>query len=86
MRFKVNYDWRNQESFFENLSWALKNEYNFERKEGNQKFLIGGRPCGRVTKFAGSASAAQGVAGLDPGCGHGTVCQAMLRWCPTCHN
>ena len=42
----------------------------------------GGRPHGRVVQFMCSASAAQGFAGLDPGCGHGTTHQAMLRQCP----
>ena len=41
---------------------------------------------GQVAKFAHSASAAQGFEGSDPGCGHGTAHQAMLRWHPTCHN
>ena len=27
-----------------------------------------------------------GFAGSDPGHGHGTARQAMLRWRPTCHN
>ena len=44
------------------------------------------QPCGRVVKFARSAWAAQGFIGLDPGRGHGTAHQAMLRWHPTCHN
>ena len=42
-----------------------------------------GRPGGQVVKFACSASAAQGFACSDPGCGHGTAPQAMLRLCPT---
>ena len=33
-----------------------------------------------------SASAAQGFADLDPGCGHGTPHQAMLKWRPKQHN
>ena len=32
-----------------------------------------------------SASAAQGFASSDPGLGHGTAHQAMLRQHPTCH-
>ena len=32
-----------------------------------------GQPRGRVVKFVHSDSAAQGFAGLDPGCGHGTA-------------
>ena len=39
-----------------------------------------------MVKFAFSASAVQGFAGLDPGHGHGTTHQAMLRRHPTCHN
>ena len=39
-----------------------------------------------MVKFALSASAAQSFAGSDPGCGHGTAHQAMLRWHPTCRN
>ena len=46
----------------------------------------GGQPHGRVIKFAGSASAAEDFAGLDPGCGHGTARQAPLRQRPTYHN
>ena len=48
--------------------------------------IIGGQPCGWVVKFTRSTSAAQGLAGLNPGRGHGTAHQAMLRWHPTCHN
>ena len=36
----------------------------------------------RAVKFTRSASAAQGFAGSDPGLGHGTACQATLRWHP----
>ena len=39
-----------------------------------------------MVKFALSSLAAQGFAGSDPGRGHGTDCQAMLRQRPTCHN
>ena len=39
-----------------------------------------------MVEFAHSTSAAQGLAGLDPGCRHSTAHQAMLRWHPTCHN
>ena len=44
-----------------------------------------GQTCGRVVKFVHSAAAAQGFASSDPGCGHGTTYQAMLRWHPKCH-
>ena len=62
--------------------------------EGRQKFLaikffkmIGwGQPRGRVVKFARSLSVAQGFAGSNGGCGHGTAHQAMLRQHPTCQN
>ena len=48
---------------------------------------LGGRPRGRVVTFVCStAAAAQGFAGSDPGCGHGTAHQAMLSWHPTCHS
>ena len=39
-----------------------------------------------MVKFARSAAAAQGFAGLDPGRGHGTTHQATLRRRPICHN
>ena len=42
-----------------------------------------GRFRGRVVKFTRSVAAAQGS---DPGRGHGTAGQAMLRWRPTSHN
>ena len=48
--------------------------------------LIGGSPHGRVVKFTLSALAALRFTGSDPGHGHGTICQAMLRQHPTCHN
>ena len=41
---------------------------------------------GSVVKFTWLALAAQGFAGSDPGCRHGTTGQAMLRWHPTCRN
>ena len=41
-----------------------------------------GRPCGHVVKFVHYALAAQGFTGSDPGCGHGTAHQAMLRCVP----
>ena len=45
-----------------------------------------GQPCCPVVKFTSSDSVAQGFTGLNPGHGHGTAHQAMLRQCPTCHN
>ena len=45
-----------------------------------------GWPRGRGVKFTCSAAVAQGFVGLDPGCGHGTAHQAMLRRRPTCHS
>ena len=50
------------------------------------KKLVGGRPHGRVVKFARSATAAQGFSGSDPGHRHGTAHQATLRWHPTYYN
>ena len=47
---------------------------------------VRGRPRGRVVKFARSTSTAQSFAGSDPGHGHGTAHQAMLRRHPTQHN
>ena len=47
---------------------------------------FGGRPHGRVVKFVHSALVAQGFIHLDPGHGHGTTHQAMLRQHPTEHN
>ena len=47
---------------------------------------LGGQPHGQVVKFTCSASAAQDFAGLDPGRGHGTASQAMLRQRPTYDN
>ena len=52
----------------------------------NIKVQVRGWPRGRVVKFTLSALVAQGFAGSDPGHGHGTAHQAMLRQCPTCHN
>ena len=45
----------------------------------------GGWPHGQVVKFACSFSVVQGFAGSDPGRGHGTTHQAVLRWRPTWH-
>ena len=45
--------------------------------------IILGRLCGLEVKFSCSALAAQGFTGSDPGRGHGTARQAMLRGCPT---
>ena len=54
--------------------------------KNTRKKITGGWPCGRVAKFMHSASAAQGFTRSDPGRGHGTAHQAMLRQRPTCHN
>ena len=50
------------------------------------KPIVWGQPCGRVVKITHSAPVAQGFTSLDPGRGHGTTHQVMLRWHPTCHN
>ena len=84
------------------LNYPVKNEHGLCRlrdlglylnleaitpQSGEQyKTPRGGRPHGQVVKFTHSPSAAQGFAGLDPGCRHGTACQATLRQHPTCHN
>ena len=39
-----------------------------------------------MVKFTHSTLAAKGFASLDPGHGHGTAQQGMLRWRPTQHN
>ena len=46
----------------------------------------GGWPGGQVVKFTRSTLVARGFASLDPGRGHGTTHQAMLRWRPTQHS
>ena len=43
------------------------------------KEAMRGQLCGQVVKFACSTLVALGFAGLDPGRGHGTAHQAMLR-------
>ena len=50
-----------------------------------KKQIVGAGP---VAEWLSSCStvAAQGFAGLDAGCGHGTTREAMLRRRPTCHN
>ena len=52
-------------------------------QQTSRKQHEGGQLCGRVVKFMRTAAVAQG---LDPGHGHGTVHQAMLRRHPTSHN
>jgi len=55
-----------------------------ERERAHVKFNeLGGQPHGHVVEFPCPASAAQGS---DPGQGHGTAHQAMLRGHPTWHN
>ena len=49
----------------------------------HQNLTPWGRLRGRVVKFARSAAVAQGS---DPGRGHVTARQALLRWRPTFHN
>ena len=66
-------------------SWTSRT-YLIEIPENLYIKIFRGWPRGRVVKFACSALAAQGFAGSDPGRGHGTTRQAMLRWHPTCHN
>ena len=39
-----------------------------------------------MAEFTRSIAVVQGFARLNPGRRHGTAHQAMLRWCPTCHN
>ena len=53
---------------------------------GSKNRERGGRPHGQAVKFVRSALVARGFAGSDPGRGHGTAHQAMLRQHPICHN
>ena len=55
-------------------------------KQVNSHTKFRGRLLGRAVKFARSTLAAQGFTFWDPGRGHGTTYQAMLRWRPTCQN
>ena len=50
-------------------------------RKGQKAYLKNnrGQPHGQVVKFVRSASAAQDFTGSDPGLGHGTAHQAMLR-------
>ena len=57
--------------------WRVIHVHNTKLVYKNQS------PRGRVVKFVCSTAAAQGS---DPGCGHGTARQAMLRRHPTSHN
>ena len=58
----------------------------FGEKKQRKKNIGWGQPCGRGVKFARSTLVAQGFAGSDPACRHGTAHQATSRWRPTCHN
>ena len=57
-----------------------------QQEHGAWLLHLRGRHRERAVKFVRSASAAQGFTGSDPGHGHGTARQAMLRQHPTCHN
>ena len=75
----------------ENMLWhkpvlyvcVFKNPLRIRALGENFKKSFGGRPRGRVVKFAHSVSVAQCFTGSDPGLGHGTTHQAMLRWRPS---
>ena len=69
--------------YFFVASYSVAASYSMRN---NIKNNYRGWPRGRVVMFACSASAAQGFAGSDPGRGHGTTYQAILRQYPTCHN
>ena len=60
--------------------------YSSIRKEKDKKEKPWGWPHSQVVKFACSASVAQSLASSDPGHGHGTAHQPMLRWHPTWQN
>ena len=51
-----------------------------------KKKRSGDQPDGWLVKVTCSTAVAPGFAGLDPGHGHGTTCQATLRQRPACHN
>ena len=69
------------------LKWQILCYTSFTTiKNSFLKKGLWGWPCGRVVKFACSTAVAQGFAGSDPGHGHGTAHQAVLRQHPTCHN
>ena len=68
------------------LMWLHRCSMSFYSLMLKLKTVFPGRPCGRVVKFTHFASATQGFAGSNPGRGHGTGHQAMLKRRPTCHN
>ena len=58
-----------------------------EVRSNQVEAAVQGPARGRVVKFLRSALVAQGFdSSADPGRGHGTTHQAMLRRYPTCHN
>ena len=57
-----------------------------QEERGTFKKLKEGPAPWRVAKFTCSTAAAQGFTRSDPGRGHRTTHQAMLRRCPTRHN
>ena len=67
------------------VAWWRTEAEKTVSESGTASKLTGtwGRPRGGVVKFMRLASVAQGLAGLDPGRGHGTAHQAKLRWRPT---
>ena len=66
---------------------ALSESFEIEYMECTARGLHSwGLPRGRVVKFVSSALVAQGFTSSDPGHGHSTAHQAMLRRRPTCHN
>src|SRR3712207_1717504 len=82
--------WGGSEKTYKLNSVALRiafiSQDTWERLKWRMSRIPWGRPCGRVVGFTSSALAAQGFAGSDPGRGHGTAHEAMLRWRPTWHS
>ena len=79
----VNKETKGQQSWTSTGFLLLKNTYSFYLFL--KKWLVG-PTHGQVVQLVHSALAAQGFAGSDPGRGHGTARQAMLRRRPTCHS
>ena len=67
-------------------SLDLNLDYIHNRSKRSIKKISWGQPRGWVVKFMHSTSAAQAFTSSDPGRGHGTAPQAMLRWCPRTQN
>ena len=74
-----SYHWETELGYHPRVSFK---KYNF-LKTLKETIFPWGWSRGWEVKFLCSTSAAQGFADSDPGRGHGTAHQAMLRWWPT---